>query len=824
MMEMNFTKTFAEILKDGLALGVIVVDRQCRIVLWNAWLEKHSSLLEQNVLGKSIFEVFPDIDRRGKAKFLVQCIERAKPALLSPLVHRFFVPLDIVRSGRTVTMLQNTRIYPLMSDGACEGAIIIIEDMTESILDEQEIVRLNRVLAGIRNINQLITRVDDEIAVLSEACAILADHVGYDVVMIAAVEGEKLNLVAVDGKDLSTELVQEAYAHWKTEDCCAGVTLEVLETGMLKVMDPIEPQSLCSVMSKLSSTLHCQAMCALPLKSKSEVLGIMTIFSSKPGLFVGDELSLLYEVASDLGFSLHALRERNRRRKAEEQVKEAYSFTRAVLASSPVGIMTFDREGKCLSANEAASRIFDIPMEQLCEKCLQDLFVGSSEEFRRDYEEVLSSGVRKTCETLLHLKDGRARWFSIHMSRVIVASMANVMILLEDITDRKHSLDALVRSERLKAIGELSAGVSHNFNNLLQIIMSAAQMSQIDMELGKMPSVAQNLQRIVTACQQGSATVRRLQRFTTPDKDDAAQKKVLDLSQIVSDAVEMTKVWWKTLPEKDGVKIDLITHLVPGCYVPGSESELFEVVVNLIKNAVEAIPEGGEIQIRTFSDEDEVILQVIDNGVGIAEENVGKIFEPFFTTKGVQRSGLGLSSSYGIVQNHKGTIEVSSKEGLGTHVMVKLPSAYPRTPIQADEIPVKSTKKKLHIIAVDDLEPLVDIMQKGLEMWGHKVATALSAEEALQLYDLHKTDLIITDLAMPGMTGWELAKKIKELSSAAGVKKPAIIMLTGWEDAAYDTNELENSGVDAVLTKPLRMEELLGKISEFFPSEERAAS
>jgi signal transduction histidine kinase len=181
--------------------------------------------------------------------------------------------------------------------------------------------------------------------------------------------------------------------------------------------------------------------------------------------------------------------------------------------------------------------------------------------------------------------------------------------------------------------------------------------------------------RIINGCKFGAETVKRLQGFAgvSPQKDHPVE--ILDLSEIITQAVEITKPFWKNAPEKEGIQVDLRLHLREGCFILGKKHELFEVLVNLIKNAVEAMPNGGNLDITCDLETKNICIKVRDSGMGVSPENLGKLFTPFFTTKLASGSGLGLATTRKIISDHNGHIFVTSESGLGALFTIILPTS-----------------------------------------------------------------------------------------------------------------------------------------------------
>lgn len=384
--------------------------------------------------------------------------------------------------------------------------------------------------------------------------------------------------------------------------------------------------------------------------------------------------------------------------------------------------------------------------------------------------------------------------------------------LKQEILQRKKAEDLIIHHEKMRAIGELAGGVAHNFNNLLQIIMSAAQLVGFEAERAGFPQIMPHVNQIVESARFGSETVKRLQSFAGLRADfSGSDGTIFDLSATVRQALEMSAVWWKSIPEKNGIDIHVETDLEDGLFVRGAESELFEAMVNLIKNAVEALPEGGTIEIRSERVGDEVLVRITDNGIGIPPDIREKIFQPFFTTKGFQRTGMGLSGAYGIVTRHGGTLTADTEYGEGTSFLMGLPSAQPTKEVPAD---APSPAKELRILLIDDQKQVVDMLAKGLAKAGHTVLTAGDGQRGLEIFSEQHVDAIVCDLGMPGMNGIETARRIREATHGSDAVRPPFILLTGWNTEEPPTEQGPEANIDLVLQKPVSVEDLLNAVSE----------
>ncbi len=363
--------------------------------------------------------------------------------------------------------------------------------------------------------------------------------------------------------------------------------------------------------------------------------------------------------------------------------------------------------------------------------------------------------------------------------------------------------ERLVQSERLVALKEMAGGMAHDFNNVLGTVIGRVQL------LLAQPTddrVARALRQIEASSQDAARTVARLQEFTR-DRQEGSPEPV-DLVSVTREAVELTKPAWRDRIQSGGEGIELELELKPTAPVLGSFSELVYVVSNLITNAAVALPSGGKIWVSTFQKENEVFLTVRDSGVGMSPETKSKIFFPFFTTKGKRGTGLGLSVAYGVITRHRGEIAVQSEEGKGSCFTLQFPASAPapKKP-EAARAPVKKVGE-LSILVVDDDENIRSVLSEMLDFLGHKVTAAKDGTEAFDFLNGAGYDLVITDLGMPGVSGWEVARRVKEKNP-----KTPVMLVSGW-GAQIDPARVREAGIDLVLTKPFHLDDVRRSISE----------
>lgn len=378
------------------------------------------------------------------------------------------------------------------------------------------------------------------------------------------------------------------------------------------------------------------------------------------------------------------------------------------------------------------------------------------------------------------------------------------MQIISAYKELKSAQEQLVQSEKLRAIGEISSGVAHDFNNSLAIILGNVQLL-----LGVIddPKQSARLEAIEQAALDSAETVRRIREFTKVHPDEPFGP--VDLNSMVSKVVEMLEPNCKEFMHSRDCHLNVSLSLQPGVFAIGNAPEIREVITNIMLNAVQAMPNGGDITISTGCEESQVWIKVSDTGIGMSDDVIKRAFDPFFTTKGVEGTGLGLSVTYGIIKQHNGCIDIQSHPDEGTVVSIFLPGAGV-TPVKAEETPASShaNSVSLNILIVDDEEKFSEVLSDMLSAYGHSVVIANRGAVAVQKFYDESFDLVITDLGMPEMSGWQVAIKVKE-------SKPDIpvVLLTGW-GAKVDEDMLAESGVDLVVSKPLKMADITSIINK----------
>lgn len=470
--------------------------------------------------------------------------------------------------------------------------------------------------------------------------------------------------------------------------------------------------------------------------------------------------------------------------------------------SDPVFII--DPRGRFLEVNDVACECFGYEREKLLQLSVKELAQRAQYGILAETGKRIRNGETVQFELDLKTKRGETIPFEFHAREISYKGQMAVLSVARNLSTRKMMEETLIKSERLSAVGEMASGVAHNFNNLLQMIMSGAEAALTKLDEGKIRECQQAIWNILNASQRGADVVRRIKDFTLVKTRALEQSQIFNLDEIIQEAIELTKPLWKAPSGHGKYRINHIKGRTN--FVKGRPSEFYEVLVNLLKNGLEAMPLGGFLTITTSHLNGQIHLNISDTGYGIQEEHFQRIFEPFFTTKGSRSSGLGLSSCYGIIKKHHGEMHVQSLPGQGSSFTIILPLAKPPDVEQLHK-PEPVNKHKLHFLIIDDEINILKMMEMYFEDTEVEVVTALTAEEGLRAIRQHAIDVILCDLGMDHMDGLEVGREIKEYCQGQSKPKIPFLLYTGLEKE-LDPAKLIDGGVDRVVKKPIACEDL----------------
>jgi len=436
----------------------------------------------------------------------------------------------------------------------------------------------------------------------------------------------------------------------------------------------------------------------------------------------------------------------------------------------------------------------------------------------RRQPEAFASG---ECEFLKHLSEHVA--LASHQSELYGA-------LQQAYDDLRQTQQTVMQQERLRALGQMASGIAHDINNAISPIALYTE-SLLEKEPNLSSRAREYLETIRHAIEDVAQTVARMREFYRQRETQLTLVPVR-LNPLVQQVVDLTRARWRDMPQQRGLVIEMKTELAPDQPpVKGVESEIREALINLIFNAVDAMPNGGTLTLRTTTSESgtlspkapvarRVHIEITDTGVGMDEETRRRCLEPFFTTKGERGTGLGLAMVYGIVQRHGAEVEIQSAPGKGTTMRLTFLASdnipQPGQPATAYTVPLR-----LRILVVDDDPMLIKSLRDTLEIDGHQVVTANNGQSGIDAFLTSQKGgetfaVVITDLGMPYVDGRKVASAIK----AASPSTP-IILLTGWGQRLVAEGAVPVH-VDRVLNKPPKLRELREALAHCCPSADSA--
>jgi len=475
------------------------------------------------------------------------------------------------------------------------------------------------------------------------------------------------------------------------------------------------------------------------------------------------------------------------------------------ISSAGEAIVSVSPDDRIEKWNPAAERIFGCSAAQAIGRPITDMLPrGDYAEARRrlaegterhEFQTTSAAGPARPVELAVTLSALHGRH----------GGLEGLIAIVRDITTQREVEKQLHQSEKLTALGQLAGGIAHDFNNLLQAILGYAQLMKQSMHDAQF--VNRSLNVVEAAAVDGAETVRRIQQFARlrPDGPPVG----VDVNQSVHDAVAMIRPRLEEKIARDNRPLDLRLDLGTIETINGRPAALTELMTNLLLNALDAMPDGGTLTVSTRGEPGrDVVLTVTDTGVGMPEAVRRRIFEPFFSTKGEGGSGLGLSMVYAIVRRHGGDIRVDSEPGRGATFTITFPVA--SEPVGAEpDAALPRARRPARVLLVDDDPKVLGTLTEILRSVGHAVTAAASGGAALSAYGLGRFDVVLTNLGMAGMNGWELAERVRRVDADV-----AILLITGWGLRDEEHGRLKALKIKKCLFKPVRPGELDSAIQD----------
>ncbi len=777
--------------------GIVITDTSGCIVQINSAVKKMLECSKDEIVGKHIWELMPQNEKGYKKAMRMITDLKGKEKM---------VGVEQVWKRRDGNLFQVELNLSLLKDVASniKGAVVSVRDITERKKVEESIEQRNRELSAINAFATASMQSLDLETVLNKDLSIMLELTNFQIGAIYILEGK------------NGYMVLKSYQGMNPDNIPWGRMVETKEltkyedspwlTGEIQAL---EDASHHPVLGQLVKKEGLKGLASIPIKSKDKTMGIINIAGRDPHPFTSAEVKVLDSLAAQISLSIeNAILFRQ-----NKESKESYQ---ALVDNVHDIIFTINADGKFSFVSAQCQYILGYTPEELMGSSFEhNIHPDDVYKNTKAVEDLFGGKKVEELEYRIRHKNGSWRWH-IALISALKDEKGNIISLLgvsRDISERKEMEDKLLQSEKLRSLGELAGGVAHNFNNILAVILGRAQLlgRSVETLLGKqerrksIDDLKKSLGIIEKAAFDGVDTVRSIQEFSRERNDDKNFTGV-DLNEVIEHTLEFTEVRWKDEAGPKGIKINIqkeLSHISP---IAGSGSELREVFINLINNALDAMPQGGKIRLKTFMENSHVVVLVEDTGIGIPKDIRDKIFDPFFTTKGVQSTGLGMSASYGIINRHRGTITVDSVEGQGTTFSIKFPKL--KKVIKEKEKLIVNEQNGTSILVVEDEECVRALLKDILMDGGYKVEVAPNGKKGIKLFQEKKFNLVLTDLGMPGMSGWQVAEEIKKMNG-----KTKVALVTGWE-VDLSNSELRKCGVDLVINKPFQMNQILGSVRE----------
>ena len=703
-------------------------------------------------------------------------------------------------------------IVEYVRDGDAPGrsAVAIFEDITERKLAELALRKQTDRLSQIIEIQQDVAAADLDLqAVMTLICQRTEKLVGCNGVAVMILEGDRLVFGADSG------IISDSLA---SHEELKRLGLEVV--GSITGWALVHNQSLvCNDMQNdiRANRIICErdgvrAMILVPLRHGETPIGVLQIVGTRTNMFADEDLRTVELLSVVLSAAMSHASEFE----AKRAQNDALARLRTIFEGASIGITRVDTEGRVLEANPAFEELIGYSTAELRELPPGKITHPDDWTIHAVLHDELMAGKRDSYryEKRYVRKDGDLVWCQLTAvaERDPDGRPTVVTTMIEDISERKEAEDQLRQSQKMDAIGQLSAGIAHDFNNMLMGVLGFAEIARGEVEKGSRAEDC--LVKIEESGQRAASLTRQLLAF---GRRQTLQVRAIDLNELVSETVSL-------LSRVVGEQAVLLPVLAPALMrVRADATQIQQVLFNLVLNARDAMPDGGTVTVETRNVElaDDgltqhlelpagryVMLAITDTGIGMTDDVKERLFEPFFTTKGVgEGTGLGLPSVYGIVKQSRGDIEVISEPGEGAAFRIYLPATDVSAEIeQATPLP---PRRRRRVLVVESSDVVRDVADSLLGDNGYEMIAVADPEQALELAQGHSTfDVLLTDLVLERMKGSDLAARVQE-------HQPSIrVLFMSGHDPQH---RLDDQAL--VISKPFQNGDLIDKLDEMFEAE-----
>ncbi|MBW1917341.1 MAG: PAS domain S-box protein [Deltaproteobacteria bacterium] len=787
-------------LAESISDVFFAMDQDLKFTYWNAASEKVTGIRASEALGKSLYEIFPNIQGTEAQQKYMLALKTGEP--------QYFVD-QYKWGGKNI-------FYEIYAYPSSHGLAVVAKDITPRRRAEEQLLRQKTLLQAIKEVFHQALICETEAEFCRTCLTLVEDLTGSQFGWIGEVnQANRLDTLSIShtGWQACNILDLSAWGSGKDREIC-GIWGRVLkDEKSLIINDPAAHPDRVGVPAG-HVPLH--SFLGVPLKHKDRTIGLICVANKPSGYDQADQ-----EAVESLSV---AIVEALMHKRAALALRESEDQFRNLLEFIPgVSIQGYTCDGTVVYWNKASEEIYGYTAAEALGRNLGDLIIPPDlqPEFKKGLE--LGARAKKSGELmpggeylLLHKDGSSVPVYSIH-TVVCRADRAPTMFCIDiDLTERKKREAERFLISKLESLGILAGGIAHDFNNILTAILGNLNLASLDPKLRK--KSREKIQKAESACMQAQGLARQLLTFA---KGGVPVTRPTAIARLITDSTKFALSGAKSRAE-----LSLPPDLWP---VKVDEGQITQVISNLIINADQAMPEGGIIKVHaeniTVTEVDRIPLTpgryvkitIADQGIGIPERYLDKIFDPYFTTK-QQGSGLGLAIAHSIVSNHGGYITVESNIGEGSKFHLYLPAHQTKIAVQKKVAPTPP-KGQGYILIMDDKDIVREVLGKMLRKMGYKVKYARDGTEAREIYQKTKIagqpfTAVILDLTVPGgVGGKEVLKQIRQIDPQVKA-----IVSSGYNDDPV-MSDYSRYGFQGVLAKPYKIEDLSKVLREIINEE-----
>jgi PAS domain S-box-containing protein len=789
---LSFEKAYFEQIIENAPEAISIVDQELNILRINAEFTRLFGFSKAEAMGKRLDQLIVPPDRYAETSWISQCINTQNKVCVETRRQR--------KDGSLLEVLLSSA--PVTLNGTRVGAYASYRDISEQKRAEE----LNAALYAIAARSQAAEDLPQFFAAIHNILGQLMNARNFYIALYDA-QSQLLSFpYFVDEQDSAPA----------PKPLGRGLTDYVLRSGEPLLATPAVFEDLVRRGEVDLIGAPSVDWLGVPLKSGTSCIGVLVVQSySENSRFCERDREILKFVSQQLAAAIEHKRN-------EEALRRSEARSRSLILSAAFGICRCTINGRFLDVNPAFVTMLghESVDDLLMLNARRGVFVNP-QDLDRLAEDYRRTGSLNGVEIQWKRKDGRL--IIVRISGCAASSNDEpeevFELIAEDVTDRRQLEEQLRQAQKMDAVGRLAGGVAHDFNNLLMVINGYTEVLLDQLE--KDSAMHHKVQSIQQAADRATTLTRQLLAFS---RKQLLELKVIDVNHVIGDMERL-------LRPLIGENIELVTRLsTQAGHARADAGQLEQVIMNLVVNAKDAMPEGGKLTLQSadvtvrqnFSEQRFIqpgrytVISVADTGHGMDKETQSRIFEPFFTTKEKGKgTGLGLSTVYGIVKQSNGYVFAQSEPGAGTTFYVYLP----RVEECAEELSQPKTAQKEAggcetVLLVEDEESVRELVRLTLRTRGYRVLEAENGECGLQVAESFKEhiDILITDVVMPGIGGRELAKKL--VSQRPDI---SVLYLSGYTEDAVITHGAAGPGI-AFLQKPFTLQNLAKKVREVLRS------